>query len=65
VQSDIDLTADDIIFKHLKKSGVVMGAASEEKPYVSALSKTFPVLLKSYKSYIKQDIHKNTNRQPS
>jgi fructose-1,6-bisphosphatase len=44
VQSDIDLTADDIIFKHLKKSGVVIGAASEEKPYVSALSQSFSLL---------------------
>ena len=35
LQSDIDLAADDIIFKHLKSSGVVFGAASEEKPNVS------------------------------
>ena len=35
LQSDIDLAADEIIFKHLKDSGVVFGAASEEKPTVS------------------------------
>ena len=39
LQSDIDLAADEIIFKHLKESGVVFGAASEEKPTVS-----FPIL---------------------
>jgi sedoheptulose-bisphosphatase len=37
-QSDIDLKADDIIFKHLKKSGVVFSAASEEKPYANELN---------------------------
>lgn len=31
-QSDIDLKADDIIFKHLKASGVVYAAVSEERP---------------------------------
>lgn len=36
LQSDIDIAADDIIFKHLKDSGVVFGAASEEKPAVSS-----------------------------
>lgn len=35
-QSDIDLAADDIIFKNLEKSGVVYAAASEEKPRVSS-----------------------------
>jgi fructose-1,6-bisphosphatase len=34
-QSDIDLAADDIIFKFLKETGVVYAAASEEKPRVS------------------------------
>jgi fructose-1,6-bisphosphatase len=34
-QSDLDLKADEIIFNHLRKSGVVHSAASEEKPYVS------------------------------
>lgn len=34
-QSDLDLKAEDIIFNHLRKSGVVKSAASEEKPYVS------------------------------
>ena len=33
-QSDLDLKADEIIFNHLRKSGVVHSAASEEKPYV-------------------------------
>ena len=37
VQSDIDLEADKIIFKHLKDSGVVAAAASEESPQVSLL----------------------------
>jgi len=31
-QNDIDLEADKIIFKHLKASGVVFAAASEESP---------------------------------
>jgi len=35
-QSDIDLAADDIIFKFLKETGVVYAAASEEKPRVSS-----------------------------
>ena len=34
MQSDLDLKTDEIIFSHLKKSGVVHSAASEEKPYV-------------------------------
>jgi fructose-1,6-bisphosphatase len=34
MQSDLDLKTDEIIFNHLKKSGVVHSAASEEKPYV-------------------------------
>jgi hypothetical protein len=33
-QSDLDLKADEIVFEHLRKSGVVHSAASEEKPYV-------------------------------
>ena len=33
------MKADDIIFHHLKKSGVVHSAASEERPYVSSISK--------------------------
>jgi len=37
-QSDIDLAADDIIFKHLKASGVVHAAASEERPEVTILN---------------------------
>ena len=41
LQSDIDLAADEIIFKHLKESGVVFGAASEEKPTVSIESSSF------------------------
>jgi fructose-1,6-bisphosphatase len=36
-QSDIDVKADEIIFRHLKESGVVAAAASEEKPYVSQI----------------------------
>ena len=32
VQSDIDLEANEIIIKHLKKSGVIYGCASEESP---------------------------------
>jgi hypothetical protein len=32
------LAADDIIFKHLKASGVVYAAASEEKPRVSIIN---------------------------
>lgn len=35
-KSDIDSKADEIIFTHLKKSGVVHSALSEEKPYVSS-----------------------------
>merc|ERR1711990_844444 len=38
LQSDIDIAADDIIFKHLKESGVVFGAASEERPNFNALN---------------------------
>ena len=34
-QSDIDLAADAIIFKHLRQSGAVYAAASEEQPKVS------------------------------
>lgn len=34
-QSTIDLKADELIFKHLAKSGVVYAAMSEEKPFVS------------------------------
>jgi fructose-1,6-bisphosphatase len=37
-QSNIDLEADKIIFKHLKASGVVFAAASEESPSVNLLS---------------------------
>lgn len=33
--NDIDLKADDIIMQHLKKSGVVYQAMSEENPKVS------------------------------
>jgi fructose-1,6-bisphosphatase len=33
-QSDLDIKADEIIFKNLRASGVVHSAASEEKPYV-------------------------------
>lgn len=43
LQSDIDIAADDIIFKHLKESGVVFGAASEEKPTVSFPSSSFDI----------------------
>jgi fructose-1,6-bisphosphatase len=32
VQSDVDLEANEIIIKHLKKSGVIYGCASEESP---------------------------------
>jgi len=32
------LKADDIIFAHLKKAGVVHGAASEQKPYINELN---------------------------
>lgn len=38
LQSDIDLAADDIIFKHLTASGVVFGAASEEKPQFNPIN---------------------------
>lgn len=37
-QSNIDLEADKIIFKHLKTSGVVFAAASEESPKVNEIS---------------------------
>lgn len=33
-EGGIDLKADEIIFSHLKKSGVVHAAASEQKPFV-------------------------------
>jgi len=33
------LKSDDIIFKHLRKSGVVHAAMSEEKPYLNELEK--------------------------
>jgi hypothetical protein len=33
-EEGIDLKADEIIFSHLKKSGVVHAAASEQKPFV-------------------------------
>lgn len=38
VQSDIDLEANDIIFKHLKKTGVTYGCASEESPQFNAIN---------------------------
>lgn len=38
IQKDIDLKADEIIFKHLKESGVVYGAISEENPVVNVLN---------------------------
>ena len=34
-QSDIDVRANAIIFEHMKKSGVVYAAVSEETPEVS------------------------------
>ena len=37
-QSNIDLKADEIIFKHLKNSGVVYAAASEETPEATILN---------------------------
>ena len=37
-QSDIDLKAEEIILKHLKGSGVVAAAASEETPAKTVLS---------------------------
>lgn len=37
-QSDIDLEADKIVFKHLEKSGAVFAAASEEKPTANKLN---------------------------
>ena len=37
-QSDIDLEADKIIFKHLKASGVIHAAASEESPQMNVLN---------------------------
>mmetsp|Transcript_37596 Transcript_37596/g.57601 ORF Transcript_37596/g.57601 Transcript_37596/m.57601 type:complete len:158 (+) Transcript_37596:1-474(+) len=37
-QSDIDIKANDIIFKHLKASGVVYAAASEESPESNILN---------------------------
>ena len=37
-QSNIDLEADKIIFKHLKTSGVVFAAASEESPKINEIS---------------------------
>lgn len=40
-QSDVDLEADAIIFKHLKECGCVYAAASEEQPKVSALMSSF------------------------
>lgn len=39
-QSSIDLKADEIIFRHLKDSGVVYAAMSEERPYVNELNKS-------------------------
>jgi fructose-1,6-bisphosphatase len=39
-QSDLDIKADEIIFNHLRKSGVVHSAASEEKPFVSDSSRS-------------------------
>ncbi len=39
IQSDLDLKADEIIFKNLAKSRVVHSAASEEKPYVRRIIK--------------------------
>lgn len=38
IQSDIDLAANDIVFKHLKEAGVVFGCASEESPQFNAIS---------------------------
>jgi fructose-1,6-bisphosphatase len=34
-QSDIDLKANEIVFKHMKNSGVIHAAISEETPEVS------------------------------
>lgn len=40
LQSDIDVKADEIIFKHLKDSGVVYAGISEETPKVSSAFET-------------------------
>lgn len=37
-QHDIDLKADEIIFRHLKNSGAVYAAASEETPSLNILN---------------------------
>ena len=47
-QSDIDLAADDIIFKHLKACGVVYAAASEEKPRVSKSKQSLNFIAGNY-----------------
>ena len=38
VQSNIDLEANEIIFKHLKNSGVIFGYASEESAKFNSIS---------------------------
>jgi len=38
IQSDVDLEANEIIMKHLKASGVIYGAASEESPQLNKIS---------------------------
>ena len=38
LQSDIDLAANDIVMGHLKSSGVIYGAASEESPQLNKIS---------------------------
>jgi len=38
LQSDIDLAANDIVMGHLKNSGVIYGAASEESPQLNKIS---------------------------
>ena len=38
MQSDVDLEANEIIVKHLKKSGVIYGYASEEFPALNNVS---------------------------
>jgi fructose-1,6-bisphosphatase len=47
MQSSIDLKADEVIFNHLKASGVVHSAASEERPYVSIKAISY-VLMNHY-----------------
>ena len=38
LQNEMDIKADNVIFSHLKKSGVVYAAMSEEKPFLNELN---------------------------